>query len=195
MIAGGANTMADTSSPQDSVFRCPDGIEARWNVVGNSTVPTTYNSGTGMEFTRSFSQGTNTRIDCWYCINGWVTTDGGLTNATNEYGRYPFSMQQLQVGFKQFQHKMTDFRDSANLVLVFDGLYWHQQSPFAISARHNSKKAFNAVFADGHVQSLLAPTATSPGDVPVDNTTTPPTLKKYVGGGPRFILTSQLTFP
>ena len=88
-------------------------------------------------------------------INGWPSNTAGSlaadkTNFDNQYGRYPFTAVPGNSPFyTQRLHKMSDFKDSSNLVLVYDGLGWHNQKPFMISARHNGKKTSNALFADG----------------------------------------------
>jgi prepilin-type N-terminal cleavage/methylation domain-containing protein/prepilin-type processing-associated H-X9-DG protein len=183
------NTEADSSAGVDSVFRCPSGVDLRWGVTGNSTIPTTYTSGTGYMFFRTLSASSGVRVDSWYGFNGWSLGSGNsATDTANEYGRYPFTTVPGAVpNVTQNLHRMTDFQDSANLILIYDGLDWHDQNPYAISARHGNGKTCNALLADGHCQALNVP-----GDIPTDGAT-PPTLKAYVGSAPRFLLTSTIS--
>jgi prepilin-type processing-associated H-X9-DG protein len=194
----------DNASNGNTAFRCPSGVDLRWSVTGNSTVPTTFTSGTGLQFTRwtsatyrvgGLATGDVVRVDTWYGINGWSVGNSGnatndLANTKNAFGRYAFTSVPGNVpNVKQNLHKFSDFKDSANLVLIFDGLNWHNQVPYAISARHNGKTTANVLMADGHCQGLRCP-----DEIPMDTTATPYNLKKYVPNGARFVLSSQMSF-
>ena len=200
LINGDAvNDFSNSSGGVDSVFRCPAGVDLRWSVTGSTTAPTVFGSGTTFQFFRNYSVTNNVRVDCWYGLNGWTTTSTSSNTAAdvqNEFVRWPFGAVPGNIpGAPQKLHRMTDFHDSANLVLVYDGLNWHQQSPYYISGRHGGKKIANSLMADGHVEGLRTPVNTSNlGDIPVDTTVTPFSLKKYVGSGARFLLSPQLVY-
>ena len=200
------------ASNGNTIFRCPAGVDMRWGVSatgdtsGNNTnqsTLTSFTDGRGLEFYRTASRinfypnGDAYRVDCWYNLNGWqVTTDSAsnVQNAKNAFGKYPFNIIMTYLsapGYVAHQHKMNDWKDSADLVLVYDGVgLWHNQLPFAISARHGGKTQCNALMADGHCQPLRVP-----GDIPTNTTpiTTSSSLVSYVGGVPRFVLSPQLT--
>jgi prepilin-type processing-associated H-X9-DG protein len=143
-------------------------------------------------FLRTLSASTGVRVDCWYGVNGWeidASDATGVTDTPNCYGRYPFTVVPGGVAnVTQKLHHLTDFQDNANLILVYDGLNWHNQIPYFINARHGNGKTSNILLADGHCQTINVP-----NDIP-GATASPPTLKQYVGAAPRFILTSTLNF-
>ena len=171
---GSVNTFGDTSIG-DSVFRCPNGINHRGNLASVPHPGTSYDQ-MGAVFTRLLSQSTGVRVDKWYGINGWTTSDA-VTNA-NSFNRWAFTrFPGPTASAPQKLHKLTDFRNSAELVLVYDGFYWHQQNSKYVNARHNQRKATNVLLADGHAETVLTK------EVPVD-------LKTYRTGKFRFILRS-----
>ncbi|MGN6505380.1 MAG: prepilin-type N-terminal cleavage/methylation domain-containing protein [Tepidisphaeraceae bacterium] len=200
------------SSNGNTVFRCPSGVDFRWGIANagdtsgrnnNLATLTSFTDGRSWEFFRtpsrinSLPNGDAVRVDCWYNVNGWaVTTDsaGNIQNAKNAFGKYPFTAVMdftSAPGYRARQHHLNDWKDSANLVLVYDGVgLWHMQLPFAISARHAGKTQANALMADGHCMPLRCP-----DDIPASTTpiTTSSTLVKYVAGAPRFLLSPQTT--
>ena len=168
------NNIGD-SSYGDSVFRCPSGLNNRNNVAG--IFPATSYDARGAMFSRLLSTTSGVRVDKWYGINGWTTSD--QANNINSFKRWAFTrIPSTAVGHVQSLHKLTDFRDSANLVLVFDGFVWHQQQSFNVNARHGNFKLTNLLMADGHAETAQIK------DVPVD-------LKTYRGGQFRFIIRPQ----
>jgi len=165
-----ANNIGD-SSYGDSVFRCPSGLNNRNNVAG--ILPTSQVDARGAMFSRLLSTSSGVRVDKWYGINGW-TTSTAVDNA-NSFKRWAFTrIPSTAAGDIQKLHKLTDFRDSANFVLIFDGYVWHQQQSININARHGNLKLTNLLMADGHAETAQIK------DVPTD-------LKTYRGGTFRFI--------
>jgi prepilin-type processing-associated H-X9-DG protein len=163
------------SSYGDSVFRCPSGLNNRTNLPGLN--PTSSFDARGAMFSRLRSTTSFVRIDKWYGINGWTTSD--RVSNQNSFKRWAFTrIPSTAVDHVQSLHKLTDFRDSANLVLVFDGFVWHQQQSFNVNARHGNLKLTNLLMADGHAETAQIK------DVPVD-------LKTYRGGQFRFIIRPQ----
>jgi prepilin-type N-terminal cleavage/methylation domain-containing protein/prepilin-type processing-associated H-X9-DG protein len=170
-----ANNFGD-SSFGDSVFRCPSGLNNRGNIAG---VPGPANSfdAMGAVFTRLLSASTGVRVDKWYGINGWTTSDA-VSNA-NSFARWPFTrVPGPTATAPQKLHKVTDFKNSAELVMMFDGFYWTQQQSKNVNARHNQRRATNLLMADGHAETVGI------RDVPTE-------LKTYRSGSFRFILRKE----
>ena len=69
------NNIGD-SSYGDSVFRCPSGLNNRANLPG--IMPNSMVDPRGAMFTRLLSTTSGVRVDKWYGINGWTTSD--MTN-------------------------------------------------------------------------------------------------------------------
>jgi prepilin-type N-terminal cleavage/methylation domain-containing protein/prepilin-type processing-associated H-X9-DG protein len=145
------NTMWDTSYGT-SVFRCPAGLNNR-NDINGTPAPTTPIDAHGAFFTRLQSASTQVRVDTWYGINGWTTTP--TSNEVNAFGRWPFTdLPYPNTGLSQKLHKLTDFQNSAELVLVFDGFYWAQQEAQNVNCRHKQWSQTNLLMADGHAQTI-----------------------------------------
>ena len=107
----------------------------------------------GSLFTRLQSNSTQIRVDTWYGINGWTATP--TSSETNAFARWPFTdIPYPGTGLDQNLHKLTDFRSSAELVLVFDGYYWANQDAENVNCRHKNWSQTNLLMADGHVQSV-----------------------------------------
>jgi prepilin-type processing-associated H-X9-DG protein len=159
------------SSYGDSVFRCPSGLNNRTNLAGLN--PTSQYDARGAMFSRLLSTTSGVRVDKWYGINGWTTSNA--TDNQKSFARWAFTrIPSTAATHVQSLHKLTDFRDSANLALVFDGFVWHQQQSFNVNARHGNFKLTNLLMADGHAETANIK------DVPTD-------LKTYRGGQFRFI--------
>jgi prepilin-type N-terminal cleavage/methylation domain-containing protein/prepilin-type processing-associated H-X9-DG protein len=165
------NNIGD-SSYGDSVFRCPSGLNNRNNVAG--IFPATQYDPKGAMFSRLLSTTSGVRVDKWYGINGWTTSDP--VNNANSFKRWAFTrIPSTATNDVQKLHKLTDFRESAGLVLVFDGFVWHQQQAINVNARHGNLKLTNLLMADGHAETANIK------DVPTD-------LKTYRSGQFRFII-------
>jgi prepilin-type N-terminal cleavage/methylation domain-containing protein/prepilin-type processing-associated H-X9-DG protein len=206
-VARNASQELNNTSNGNTVFRCPSGTDLRYGVGvtatdtsgvnTDTTLLTSHKDGRGLEFFRTASRinttatGDAVRVDTWYNVNGWAVTDDTATNvqnAKNAFVKYPFTALvkfTSGAGYTVRQHKMSDWKDAANLVLVYDGVsLWHNQVPFTVSARHGGKTQANALMADGHCQPLRAP-----GDVPVNASGS---LSVYTADGPRFVISPQL---
>ncbi len=145
------NTMWD-SSYGTSVFRCPAGLNNR-NDINGTPAPKTPIDANGSFFTRLQSASTGVREDTWYGINGWTATT--TANETNAFARWPFTdLPYPGTGLSQKLHKLTDFKNSAGLVLVFDGFYWAQQQAQNVNCRHNNWTQTNLLMVDGHAQTI-----------------------------------------
>lgn len=148
------NTFADTSYG-DSVFRCPDGMNNRGD-LSSTTNPKTPIDPLGSVFTRLVSASTGIVVDNWYAINGWTASAASEANA---FARWPFTDIPIpdprpSGDLVQQLHKLTDFHNSAELVLVFDGYYWAQQDAENVNCRHKNWSQANFLMADGHAQTV-----------------------------------------
>jgi prepilin-type N-terminal cleavage/methylation domain-containing protein/prepilin-type processing-associated H-X9-DG protein len=183
------NTFAD-SSYGDSVFRCPSGIDNRAYGADNVSPSSIYDQ-KGAAFFRQFSSNATgregvspfLRVDTWYGINGWGS-DGNVVNNKNAYDRYPFTRVAGST-IVQNLHKLNQFKSSATLAMVYDGVSFHNQELRNVNARHSKQTRTNILYADGH-----ADTVNAKDIVNLTETRNSPTayLKKYVPQGMRFIL-------
>ncbi|HEX4052669.1 MAG TPA: type II secretion system protein [Tepidisphaeraceae bacterium] len=186
-----------------SVFRCPNGMNNRGDISG-MTGPQTPIDPMGSVFTRLESNSTGVRVDTWYGINGWTATPA--SSEVNAFARWPFTDLPYpgnSAGYSQKLHKMTDFRSSAELVLVFDGFYWAQQDAENVNFRHDNWSQANFLMADGHAQTVNLTDFTGglssnqisanmfnpPGGAPKAYTTGVGSYLKTYQNGFRFILT------
>jgi prepilin-type N-terminal cleavage/methylation domain-containing protein len=153
------NSFSD-SSFGDSVFRCPSGLDNR-ALTGTSNTPTSPYDGVGGGFFRLLSSTTagklgvnpGLRVDIWYGINGWTTSTSG-TVAT-AYDRWPFTrVPDENPAEPQRLHKLAQFRQTSNLVLVYDGVSFHNQQVAMVNARHTKSTHTNVLFADAHTESV-----------------------------------------
>jgi prepilin-type N-terminal cleavage/methylation domain-containing protein/prepilin-type processing-associated H-X9-DG protein len=184
------NTISD-SSFGDSVFRCPSGLDDR-ALTGGFNTPSTSFDQLGAGFFRLLSSNTagklgvspGLRVDCWYGINGWETSVAGSIESA--YARWPFTrIPDENATDPQQQHKISQFRYSSSLVLVYDGVSFHNQAVAMVNARHNKNTRTNVLYADGHAE-----TVATQDIVNLNETRLAPNgqLKKYSGSSMRFIL-------
>jgi prepilin-type N-terminal cleavage/methylation domain-containing protein/prepilin-type processing-associated H-X9-DG protein len=153
------NTLAD-SSFGDSVFRCPSGLDNR-ALTGASNTPTSPFDSIGGGFFRLLSSTTTgklgvnpgLRVDTWYGLNGWTTSTSG--SVATAYDRWPFTrIPDENAAEPQRLHKLSQFKQASNLVLVYDGVNFHNQQQAMVNARHNKKTRTNLLYADGHSESV-----------------------------------------
>lgn len=187
------NTFAD-SSYGESVFRCPAGLDDRSATNGVPDPVDSY-AQVGAGFFRLLSSNTagkegvspGLRIDTWYGINGWTVSDT-VANMKSSFDRWPFTrIPDTNAAYAQQLHKLSQFKYPASLVLIYDGLTFHNQKVAFVNARHGKRSKVNMVYADGHASTLdikdvlaLSETRLPSGVSPV--------LKRYAPGGTRFIL-------
>lgn len=190
----GAVAGADTSSG-DSVFRCPSGQNFRIHSTGVN-VPTSIYDTKGAGFFRLISRMSQDvepdttkqlRVDNWYGFNGW--SDNSLQNGPNAYARWPFtSLPYTGASYYQKLHKLTQFKGTQSLALVYDGFSWSQQKDRNVNARHGKNKLVNVAFADGHGETVTAKDILDLNERRLDATGDIGQLKKYSASNVRFIL-------
>lgn len=186
-----------------SVFRCPNGMNNRGDIAGMAS-PQTPIDPMGSVFTRLLSNSTQVRVDTWYGINGWTATP--TSSEVNAFARWPFTdLPYPGSGLAQKLHKLTDFHNNAELVLVFDGFYWANQDAENVNFRHKNWSQANFLMADGHAQTvnltdltggissarITASLYNPPGSAPSAYTTGVGSYLKTYQNGFRFILTSN----
>ena len=184
------NTFAD-SSFGDSVFRRPSGLDNR-ALTGTSNTPTTPYDQMGAGFFRLLSSNTagklgvspDLRVDCWYGINGWQTSSSG--SVANAYARWPFTrIPDENSAEPQQLHKPAQFKFAANLVLVYDGVSFHNQKVANVNARHNKFARTNVACADGHCETMATKDIVALNEARLDPNGA---LKRYTAASLRFIL-------
>jgi prepilin-type N-terminal cleavage/methylation domain-containing protein/prepilin-type processing-associated H-X9-DG protein len=189
-------TGADSSGDDDSVFRCPSGLLDTRVLTGPANTPTSPYDPIGAGYFRLLSSTTagkigvspGLRVDCWYGINGWQTSTAG--SVANAFARWPFTrVPDENAAEPQKQHKLSDFRSTSNLVLIYDGVSFHNQKVAMVNARHSKLTRTNVLFADGHAESLRTEDV-----VNLNETRLAPNgeLKKYSPDAMRFILRPEL---
>ena len=158
----------DVTSSGNSVFRCPNGIEFKHDTSGGATgldEPVTQEDARGaMAWRRTSLDGVNkwlasgVIIDTWYGCNGFDpgAGSGSPGNFTNSQKVWPFrKLRRNHDGSVLGElSKVTQFRKSSELALLFDGLRFHDAKTPRINARHNNAKATNFLMADGHCETI-----------------------------------------
>lgn len=179
---GGAANMGQTSEG-NSVFRCPSGMDNRsdFSAVQSQT------DARGAMFVRQLSHdldpGENPlRVDNWYGINGWSGSNSTAANNDIAFTRYPFTRLRPfgPPAVNTKLHKLNDIKPASEIVMVFDGIGFHQQDGRRVNARHFGNTRTNFLFADGHVDGALT------SDIPVNTTSN--SLSQFEGYRPRFRL-------
>jgi prepilin-type N-terminal cleavage/methylation domain-containing protein/prepilin-type processing-associated H-X9-DG protein len=157
-----ANTAENAAA--STVFHCPSGIaEIAYNSGPADDQPASRadtNGARGMQCTSKYLQ-PGLVVYCWYGMNAstgtdWVVpahripADGTMTSGFVRGARFP---------------KLTQMKDSGDLVFLFDGVYGNEQGVNAnrVNARHNRLTATNLLFFDGHAETV--PTERLPGGI------------------------------
>jgi prepilin-type N-terminal cleavage/methylation domain-containing protein/prepilin-type processing-associated H-X9-DG protein len=134
---------------RNSVFFCPGGLDDKlatgfYNGIG---VPGNRQSAAGARGVRYYSLSSRTSVDCWYGINAdHRPTDGTFGPPARRVGSVP--------GFNlSFLTKMSQIHRSAEMVLLFDGIYFDLDNVDGnrLNARHMRQTKTNLAFFDGHV--------------------------------------------
>jgi len=143
-------------------FFCPSGNMDFLppNYDGNGSQPANRTDDTGANCTRlplptnspNGSPVSHTFVDTWYGMNA----DKGSGIVSGTPGRCLEDTSDVPV-------KTSNVAHASDMVLLYDGVYYHQQSVNAnrVNARHNKKTQTNLMFVDGHVETWQ--TADLPG--------------------------------
>lgn len=161
------------TSVGESVFRCPSGTDMKSEAGTGDDEPQSQTDDRNCWFWRRKStwHKTNAMIDTWYAYNGSDFGSGAnQTQFIAKHSLWPFRKYIKRPNGKLVgeSSKLTQFRNSSELVLLLDGVRWIVEDPppagitklTRISARHNRKKVTNLLLADGHAVSVM--TATLP---------------------------------
>lgn len=149
-------------SQGDSVFRCPSGTDKKHEHnpgAGINNDPLSKTDDRNAWFWRRKSTMLNSGMmaDTWYGTNG-IDRGNGANEKNYNLTQSIWPMRRLIkrpngriVGEVS---KLTDFRRSSELVLMYDGIRQHNLKTSRISARHHRKRYTNLLMADGHCVSV-----------------------------------------
>jgi prepilin-type processing-associated H-X9-DG protein len=135
-----------------SVFRCPSGLDVinTKDAVGSMDLPPARNNpfgGAGAQAWAIASRSLNGQvIPSWYGMSGAVK--GG------RFGRYPFNTLPMDDGNRNLV-KITRVRRSAEVVMLFDGIWFHHEIPNMMNRRH-AGKTVNMLLGDGHAENFAS---------------------------------------
>ena len=145
-----ANTQENAAAA--TVFRCPAGVaEVAYTGGPADNLPlnrTDTDGASGDAFGSKFLE-PNLRVYTWYGMN--ATTSNTTADADIPGQRIP-----LDGNTTFTMRKMTQLKDSADLVMLFDGVYGNalNLNPNRINARHNRFTATNLLMVDGHAETV-----------------------------------------
>jgi prepilin-type N-terminal cleavage/methylation domain-containing protein/prepilin-type processing-associated H-X9-DG protein len=146
------------ASTYDSVFRCPSGLDDKHDVgEPNPKSPTDAVGGWAWRRESITDAGgwlkTGVIVDSWYCLN---MQNAVVTKTVQAPKLFPFrKLKRETTGAVTGElSKLTQFRNSSSLVLMWDGLRYFDSHVERIHARHNSGRMTNFLFADGHCESI-----------------------------------------
>jgi prepilin-type N-terminal cleavage/methylation domain-containing protein/prepilin-type processing-associated H-X9-DG protein len=171
----GENAWDSPTSAGNTVFRCPDGVDAIWDFKEPTSMEDQKNAYGWRRQSLLFygvnaARGDAPIIDTFYAGNFLMPRAADLTAGR---GQEAFPMRVLgnkRAGdtnnlFGGPLTKMSQLKKSSELVLIFDGLQGFDVVPgdggaskgyntSRISARHSKGKMTNILFADGHALSV-----------------------------------------
>jgi prepilin-type processing-associated H-X9-DG protein len=146
---------------EDSVFRCPSGLEDRHETgIPLPTSPT--DPVNGFAWRRESVKGpdgwlkTGVIVDSWYCLNMQEAVSSPTVTAPLNF---PFRKMKFQdaAGSQLRGNKLaktSDFKNSTSLAYMWDGVRYFDSYVERITPRHNSGRTTNFLFADGHCESI-----------------------------------------
>ena len=149
-------------SQGDSVFRCPTGTDRKHEHnpgAGVNNDPASKTDDRNCWFWRRKSTliKSGMMADTWYGTNG-IDAGNGANEANYKKSQSIWPMRRLIkrpngkiVGEVA---KLTQFKRSSELVLMYDGIRQHDYKTNRISARHNRKTYTNILLADAHAESV-----------------------------------------
>ena len=161
------------TSRANSAFRCPSGLDIKHETgsgadgLGQPTATTTARSSQYWRRT-SLLSGTDMIVDTWYGIN-MNEPSVTLTSNPTATSVAAFDAEQAIFPMRLMVHttyptvpgqmagrltKLSQFKNSSELALIYDGLRGINGNVYKISPRHNGQKYTNVLLADGHVQTF-----------------------------------------
>jgi prepilin-type N-terminal cleavage/methylation domain-containing protein/prepilin-type processing-associated H-X9-DG protein len=152
----------------DSVFRCPSGAEKLHEDADRMPEhPMAAKDAGAWAWRRESSIGggetwlkTGIIVDSWYCLN---MQEAVSTATVIPPTRFPFRKLKFQSAGGPLLGslaKVSQIRDTSQLVYMWDGVKYFDSYVERIHNRHNSGRSTNFLFADGHCETL--PTASMP---------------------------------
>jgi prepilin-type processing-associated H-X9-DG protein/prepilin-type N-terminal cleavage/methylation domain-containing protein len=175
---GSAGWTACNGPQRSSIFFCPSARDdiAASDTLNSFIVPPSRTDDRASEGVRFYSLSTRTSVDCWYGINACNEATYGRP-ATTGTPIFPVSTRSPPVDPPL--GKVTCVRRAAEMVLLYDGLYFNYNVVNAnrVAARHSNKTKTNIAFFDGHVAACQ--TASLPGGVSASITDFSPLFLRY----------------
>ncbi len=136
-----------------SVFRCPSGLDFLTDPA--TFGPIRSNSASGSTFRRT------QYIETWYAANAYDAASG--MDDRSDFGTFPMrhhpkeittNDRKVGLGWDYRLHKLNQIRRPSELLLIADGWIALARRPYSLNLRHPRWRGANALFADGHVQSI-----------------------------------------
>ena len=141
---------ASENAAASTVFRCPAGV-ADISYTSSITPVDRQDQicAMGEAWGSNYLQ-PGLKVYCWYSMNAASSNSTGSADIPGY--RVPLDGNAAN---NFLMHKMTQLKDSAELVLFFDGVNINaMSSPNRINARHNNRTDTNLLFADGHAETI-----------------------------------------
>ena len=155
--------LSAASMGRESIFRCPSGLD--FGQAGDTVDlpdPVSMDDGNGAKFFRAYVNPDNGDefVETWYGVNAV----GDFASAANKQAYeklVPFkSLKFASLTATETQGlglmKISKIKQSAKMVMIFDGHHRLNARPVNINWRHNNKRQTNILFADGHAQPVAA---------------------------------------
>jgi prepilin-type N-terminal cleavage/methylation domain-containing protein/prepilin-type processing-associated H-X9-DG protein len=146
-----APAAGQSTSSSANVFRCPntsDLINTK-DAQGNiDLVPPRNSNQSGQAGAQGWtcqSAASGKTVHTYYGVSGAVKA--------NRLCRYPFNtlpMDDNKVGLVKF----VQMKNTANVAMIYDGIWFHHETPNMFNLRHAKFTKLNFLLADGHVQTV-----------------------------------------
>ncbi len=149
---GTALSAANVVTDVESVFRCPEGLEFDWQVLGGA-FPTSHEDQVGAQFwLRTSTEGE--QVPTWYGVNGTEGRPDVDWRQTYPFGRFPFRKPGATAAEQKVFEvvKLAQVRGPTEMAFVFDGIFRHEFRGFVVNARHDKQTTTNILHGDGHVE-------------------------------------------
>lgn len=137
---------ADANFFRETVLTCPNGQEMNMADYG---FPATQEDARGAMFTVRREDFSLFGVATWYAVNGSPVQDLlGLPKLPFQClpDVYPDGSLDWRI------NRLSQFKQSSSLPMVFDGVWMFYYGSANINARHNNMRSTNILFADGHAE-------------------------------------------